>query len=136
MNRGFKKSDGSIFTNTEWFVAEITFVCDKETQDQCDNWPCSWQQLNYCDNMRGYTTYNYILQGDCAKNQNVAYPISGVKPQIGQLVLMRFRGTQDQINNIFEFFAPAEPDALLAMTAIQCSGGVFSTTFSEGCRNQ
>lgn len=129
----FSLPDGSFYTNTEWFVAEITFVCDKETNEVCENYPCSWQQLIYCDNLKAFTNGNQLLYGSCDEGYNVAYPISGFPPNPGDMVLMRYRGTVDQTYNVFEFFNHGEPTSELALTAIQCSGDVMTATFSDGC---
>ena len=132
--RAMAQSDGSIFTSSEWFLAEITQVCDRASDDPCDGIGCSWRTLVPCASMQAFTDEpSGLTFGDCLTGDNVAYPISGFPPALGQIVLMRWRGAVGQQNNAFEFFSPGGNTESLAMTALQCSGDVLSATFSEGC---
>lgn len=138
--RGFTLDDRSIYTDREWFLARITDVCDRE-EVACSNFPCSWQQEYLCDGLEGLDGESTeLIYGDCATGENVAYPISERAPSIGDVVLMRYRGTwfdgELGINrNVFEFYGGGLTTTL-AMTALQCSGDVLSATFSEGCVSQ
>lgn len=133
----FELPDKSYYTNSEFFLAQITAVCDKESIDACSNFPCSWQQYQLCDNLSTFTDVSLdLIYGDCVTGQNVAYPISGGKPAIGDIVLMRYRGTIDQQYNVFEFIGGGQIVPTLALTAIQCSGGILTSTYSDGCIKQ
>ena len=129
-------ADRSIFTNSEFFIAKITFVCDKPTDEECDNYSCSWHQLEYCPNLKSFTDSNELIYGDCSEDYNVAYPIAGFRPEVNTIVLMRYRGTVDQTKNVFEFISYGGTNYELALTAIQCSGDILTATFSDGCRPQ
>lgn len=128
-------SDGLIHTSGEWFVATITGVGEREDY-ACSNWPCSWEAGIYCNNLKAIDlSQEPIVTGSHEESRNVAYPITGNEPSVGQTVLMRFRGTDTEGGQVYEFvdFYPSTP---LALTAIQCSGDVLSATYSEGCVNQ
>lgn len=138
--RATEQSDGSLYTSSEWFVARITAVCDRESDEPCSGYPCSWAKLVYCDNMQAFVDEeDGTVSGDCLAGDNVAYPIGRGKPKVGDITLMRFRGAarqgenEDNEGNVFEFIGGGV-ETKLAMTALQCSGGVLNATFSDGCR--
>lgn len=135
----FILNDDSFYTNREWFIAIITAVCSNESTEVCSNFACSWQQVNFCDNLSNIQSYAELIYGDCLENYNVAYPINDIQPVVGSIVLMRYRGTVDDLFNVFEFVnhvgtGSVTPD--VGLTAIQCSGDQLSATFSQGCVNQ
>lgn len=127
-------TDKFLLTNSEWFVGIITEVGDREELNACSNFPCSWVSVNPCDN---YQTYNIddpgYLYGDINNNYNVAYPIQISKPNVGDICLFRLRGIDRDNNNIYEFIFGGTAQPTLALTAIQCSGGILSSTYSDGC---
>lgn len=135
----FDLDDGAMWTGRDWFLARITRVCDRAGA-ACSNFPCSWQQEYVCDDASALTKESTeLIYGDCLAGDNVAYPISEQAPSIGDVVLMRYRGTwldgESGVNrNVFEFVGGDL--TTLAMTALQCSGDVLSATFSEGCVSQ
>lgn len=122
-----------INTNSEWFVAKITKVCPIDPADPCSNYTCSWTQLYFCDNMQKLTDIEQqLIYGDCEEGYNVAVPIDGI-PEENTIVLMRQRGATDTFKNIYEFINGGGSGSELAMTALQCSGGILSATYSTGC---
>lgn len=132
--KGFVK-DNNIYTSPDWFVAKITDVGDKV--DDTSNFPCSWIQYNFVDDMQIIDEDSeQILHGNHNDNYNTAYPISQSLPTLGSIVLMRLRGTVNDFENVFEFVEFAGYQPKLALTAIQCSGDILSTTYSEGCVSQ
>lgn len=136
--RTTRNDDGSLYTRSEWFIAKITAVCTKEDLD-CRNYPCSWAQMVYCDNMQGLTEdESGTLFGDCEAGVNVAYPISGVAPAVGEIVLMRFRGSVDQEENAFEFVSGGGggtvfSDSCCRVLNAECSLGYLAVTYSDSC---
>jgi hypothetical protein len=129
--KGFRADDPDIYTNTDWFVAKITDVGDKF--DDTSNYPCSWQVYNFNNEMQSIDEDDEgLLYGDFNIDYNTAYPISQTIPAIGDVVLMRFRGTYEE-QNIFEFIFGGFSYPELALTAIQCSGDILTKTFSTGC---
>lgn len=131
----------NLYTNTEWFLAKITSVCPP-LEETCDNYGCSWEQMVYCSNLKALTNdYNDLLKGDCLLGENVAYPISGVPPAVGDIVLMRFRGNTDQINNVYEFAgtggAAPEPtnNSCFTVKSVQCTNNILQVVSSNagGC---
>lgn len=130
--KGFRPDDPDLYTNPEWFVAKITDVGDK--LDESSNYPCSWVQYNFDNGMQAINEDDEgLLYGDFNTDYNTAYSISQQLPSIGNVVLMRFRGTYEE-QNIFEFISGGGyPYSELALTAIQCSGDILTKTFSTGC---
>lgn len=129
--KGFRPDDPDIYTSGEWFVAKITDVGEKF--DDTSNYPCSWQVYNFDNEMQAIDENDEgLLYGDFNQDYNTAYPISQQLPNIGDVVLMRFRGTYEE-QNIFEFIFGGGVSYELALTAIQCSGDILTKTFSTGC---
>jgi len=129
--KGFRPDDPDVYTNSEWFVAKITDVGDKF--DDMSNYPCSWIQYNFDNQLQAINEDDQgLLEGDFNIGFNTAYPISQTIPTIGDVVLMRFRGTYED-QNIFEFILGGFSYPELALTAIQCSGDILTKTFSTGC---
>lgn len=133
----------NLYTNTEWFLAKITAVCPP-TEETCDNYGCSWEQLVYCDNLKALTNeYNGLLSGDCLNGDNVAYPISETEPTVGDIVLMRFRGNVDAIANVYEFVSssggttPSLPTTCFGVKSVSCSNNFLLVTLADsgGCMN-
>lgn len=136
MTKTFELPNGQIYNLSNWFLARIDAVCEKEQDGNCYNTGCSWTQLQFCDNLQTLTDQPGLMSGDCVTGLNVAYPLDGL-PAVNDIVLMRFRGTVDQTYNVFEFmnFAGAS-NPELPMTALQCSAGILSATYSSGCTRQ
>lgn len=121
-----------LFTNQEWFVAEITAVGDKT--DAESNFPCSWQVYNFVDDLSSVNLEDdQPLYGDYAKKFNTAYPINEQEPEVGAIVLMRFRAMRNETENVYEFMQNAGEAFTLQLTAIQCSGDILTATYSDGC---
>lgn len=131
-----------LYTNSEWFLAKITAVCPP-TEETCDNYGCSWEQLVYCDNLKALTSeYNGLLKGDCLNGDNVAYPISETEPTVGDIVLMRFRGNVDAIANVYEFVSsgggsPTPSTSCFGVKSVSCSNNFLLVTLADsgGCIN-
>ena len=132
----FRLPNGQLYNLSNWFPAKITKVCPVENDGDCSNTACSWTQLQYCENMQTFTEEPGLLSGDCDTGLNVAYPLDGL-PAENSYVLMRYRGTVNQIDNVFEFIGGSgESLPELPMTALQCSAGTLTATFSSGCTKQ
>lgn len=126
--------DHEIYTNREFFVAQITAVGDKGPDEE--NYPCSWVIYSYTDDMAALDErVTSPIYGDYTISHNTAYPMNEQQPVVGSNVLMRFRGTREAKFNIFEFIQNTNNPSL-AMTALQCSGGLLSATYSDGCVKQ
>lgn len=147
----FRNDDGSLYTPTEWFVAKLTFVCEK-TEEPCANWPCSWQQYYFCDDLSALDTNPEdpqenaleLLYGDCQAEPpfNVAYAVSETEPSAGDIVLMRYRGSyvDEELGvtyNVFEFLTPgggtSYSDSCCRVLNVNCSSGYLAVLYSDSC---
>lgn len=147
----FRNGDGSLYTPTEWFVARLTFVCER-TEEPCANWPCSWQVYYWCDDMSALSydpldpevDAENLVYGDCQSVPpfNVAYPISETRPSVGDIVLMRYRGSvvngdTGDTDNVFEFLASgggtSYSDSCCRVLNVDCSGGFLAVLYSDSC---
>jgi hypothetical protein len=130
----FQKEDIA-YTPSEWFVGKITIVGDKT--DVTGNFPCSWTQFNFYDDLQTINEDNAgLLYGLHELNYNTAYPISQQRPSVGDICLFRQRGTANETEVVYEFINSGGFDRKEALTAIQCSGQILSATYSSGCRRQ
>lgn len=143
MSRSFVQDD-VINSPSEFFLAKITAVGAIEGTGEDSNYPCSWKALGYYDSMRSLNSDDPAgyLYGDHTADPpyNVAFPISGSPPSVDDVVLMRFRGTTDIKQNIYEFVMAggggASPGVgCLSVKSIFCNNGILTAIFSDagGC---
>jgi hypothetical protein len=143
MSRSFIQ-DNLINSPGEFFLAKITAVGAQEGTGEDVNHPCSWKALGYYDSMRslnsddlaGYFWGDYTLDPP----YNVAFPVSGAAPAVGDVVLMRLRGTREVNQNVFEFVSGGGGTAggavgCFTIKSLQCNNGILSAVFSDagGC---
>jgi len=141
MPRTFKYDDLQ-FTPESFFVAKITAVGSAVGTGNDINYPCSWSAYNYFASLKTLDEdYPIVLYGDYTEDYNTAYPISGVAPALNDIVLMRFRGTTETTENVFEFVSvggggsPAAGTGCLSVKSIYCNNGILTAVFSDagGC---
>lgn len=133
------KSDNLLYSTDEFFVAVLTDIGTSIETPCGSNTPCSWAAYPFCASQTAVDlSQDPILTGDWQTDYNVAYPLNANDiPPINSLILMRFRGTNSDGQNIYEFVTyKSSTEAGLALTAIQCSGDILTKTYSTGCRNQ
>ena len=141
MPRTFKHDDLQ-FTPESFFVAKITAVGSPVGTGNDINYPCSWSAYNYFSSLKTLDEdYPVVLYGDYTEDYNTAYPISGVAPALNDIVLMRFRGTTETTENVYEFVSPggggspAAGTGCLSVKSIYCNNGILTAVFSDagGC---
>lgn len=144
MSRSFVQ-DGLINSPSEFFLAKITAVGAQEGTGEDANYPCSWNAFGYYDSMRSLNSDDLAgyLWGDYTLDPpyNVAFPVSGAAPAVGDVVLMRLRGTREVNQNVFEFVSgggggsPAAGTGCLSVKSIYCNNGILTAVFSDagGC---
>lgn len=133
------KADDLYFTPSEWFVAQITLVGTKEGFD-CANYPCSWAQYTFCNNLKTIdTTQDPVTVGDHLTGLNTAYPLDpDAVPNVGDIVIMRFRGTDTNGRNVYEFVSPSaggggDPQSCCRVLNASCASGYLAVTYSDSC---
>lgn len=125
---------GKSYVANEWFVAKITSIGVVTGSGVCNGIPYGWMEQRVCNSGYGYQDAELAGRpddGETALNQSPAFAIGNVAAKVGDIVLMRSRGLNENGYPVMEFLpmSSGAGGGGGTVSSVQCVGNVLYVTY-------
>lgn len=126
---------GKSFVQNEWFVARITGAGSFTGSGTCEGIPYAWIEQRVCNSGNNYQDVELDSRprfGELALDRSPAFAIGKGVARVGDIVLMRPRGVNQNGYEVMEFISMnSSSSAGGTVSSVQCVGNVLYVTYGS-----